>query len=169
MVVQSLSRVQLFVTPWTAACLAPLSFTISWSLLKFMAIESVMIPKDLILCRPLLLPAIFTSVKVFFNEPALCLRWPKYWSFSFSIGPFNEYSGLIYDWLVWSPYSSRDSQESSPAPQFETISSSVLSVLYGRTFISLCLVSQSIIFDCLRPSWTVADQAPLSMGISRQE
>ena len=94
--VQSLSRVQLFVTPGTAARQASLSITNSRSLLKLMCIESVKPSNHLILCRPLLLlPSIFLSIRVFSNESALCIRWPKYWSFSFSISPFNEYSGLI--------------------------------------------------------------------------
>ena len=94
--VQCLSRVQLFVTPWTAACQAFLSFTISQSLLKLMSIESVMPSNHLILCHPLLLlPSIFPSVKFFSNESALLIRWSKFWSFSFSISPSNEYSGLI--------------------------------------------------------------------------
>ena len=93
-VVQSLSRVQLFVTSWTAACQASLSFTISWSLLKLMSIESVMPSSHLILCHPLLLlSSIFPSIRAFSNELALRIRWPKYWSFS--ISPSNEYSGLI--------------------------------------------------------------------------
>ena len=88
---------QLFVTPWTAAHQASLSFTISWSLLKLMSIESVMPSNHLILCRPLLLPpSIFPSTRVFSNECHLCIRWPKYWSFSFSINCFSEYSGLIF-------------------------------------------------------------------------
>ena len=95
-VVQSLSCVRLFATPWTAVCQASLSFTISWSLLKLMSIESMMPSNHLILCHPLiLLPSIFPSIRVFSNESALCIRWPKYWSFSFSISPSNEYSGLI--------------------------------------------------------------------------
>ena len=95
-VVQSLSCVQLFVTPWTAACQASLSFTICRSLLKLMSIESVMPSSHLILCGPLLLlPSIFHSIRVFSNELALCIRWPKYWSFSFNISPSSEYSGLI--------------------------------------------------------------------------
>ena len=94
--VQSLSRVQLFATPWTAACQASLSITNSRSLLKLMSIESVMPSNHFILCRPLLLlPSICPSIRVFSNESALCIRWPKYWSFSFSISPSNEYSGLI--------------------------------------------------------------------------
>ena len=91
-----LSRVRLFVTPWTAACQASLSFTISQNLFKLMSVESVMPSNHLILCRPLLfLPSIFPSIRVFSNESALHIRWPKYWSFSFSISPSKEYSGLI--------------------------------------------------------------------------
>ena len=94
--VQSLSCVRLFVTPWTAARQAFLSITNSRSLLKFMSIESVMPSNHLILYRPLLLsPSIFPSIKVFSSESALPIRWPKYWSFSFSISPSNEYAGLI--------------------------------------------------------------------------
>ena len=92
----------LFATPWTAARQASLSFTISWSLPKFMPTESVMTSKHLILCHPLLLPSILPSIRVFSNESAVCIRWPKYWSFSFSISLSSEYSGLIsfnIDWL----------------------------------------------------------------------
>ena len=101
--VQSLSCVQLHATPWTAACQASLSISNSQSLLKLMSIELMMSSNHLILYRPLLLPpSIFPSIRVFSNEPVLCIRWPKYWSFSFSIIPSNEYSGLIsfrMDWL----------------------------------------------------------------------
>ena len=101
--VQLLSHVHLFVTPWTAAHQASLSITSSRSLLKLMSVESVMPSNHLILCRPLLLlSSIFPSIRVFSNESALCIRWPKYWSFSFSIISSNEYSGLIsfrMDWL----------------------------------------------------------------------
>ena len=94
--VQLLSCVQLFVTPWTAARQASLSITNSQSMLKLMSIASVMPSNHLILCHPLLLlPSIFPSIRVFSNESVLCIRWPKYWSFSFSISPSNEYSGLI--------------------------------------------------------------------------
>ena len=94
--VQSLSRVQLFVTPWTAACQASLSITNSRNLLKLMSIESVMPSNHFILCHPLLLPpSIFPSIRVFSNESVFHIRWPKYWSFSFSISPSNEHSGLI--------------------------------------------------------------------------
>ena len=92
--VQLLSHIQLFVTPWTAASQASLSFTVFWSLLKLMSIELVMLSNHLILCCPLLLlPSIFPSIRIFSSESGLCIRWSKYWSFSFS--PFNEYSGLI--------------------------------------------------------------------------
>ena len=94
--VQSLSCVKLFAIPWTAACQASLSFTTSQSLLKLMSIESVMPSNHLILCHPLLLlPSIFPSIRVFSNESVLCIRWPKDWSFSFSISPSNDYSELI--------------------------------------------------------------------------
>ena len=100
--VQSLSRVWLFATPCAAACLASLSITNSWSLLRLMSIESVMPSNLLILRHPLLLPpSIFPSIRVFSNESVLHIRWPKYWSFSFSISPSNEYSGLISFWMDW--------------------------------------------------------------------
>ena len=131
-VVQSLSCVQLFETPWTATCQASLSFTISWSLLKLMSIESVMPSNHLILCHPLLLlPSIFPSTGVFSNESALRIRWPKYWSFSFSISSSNEYLGLISFRIdCWTSFWSKDSQESSPALQFESIIFLVLSLFY---------------------------------------
>ena len=89
-------------TPWAAACQTSVSFTISLSLLKFMSIESVMPSNHLVLCHPLLLlPSIFPSIRVFSNELALCIKWPKYWSFSFRISPSNEYSGLIYFKIDW--------------------------------------------------------------------
>ena len=101
--VQSLCRVWLFATQWTALHQASLSMTNPQSLLKLMSVESVMPSNHLILCRPLLLlPSIFPSISVFSNESAPCIRWPKYWSFNFSIGPSSEYSGLIsfkMDWL----------------------------------------------------------------------
>ena len=100
--VQSFSRVRLFATPWTAACQASLSITNSWNLLKPMSIELVTPSNHLILCCPLLLTLIFPSIRVFSNELAFLIRCPKYWSFSFSISPSNEYSGRIFfriDWL----------------------------------------------------------------------
>ena len=115
---------------------ASLSFIISQGLLRFMSIESVMLSNHLILCWPLfLLPSIFARPRIFFSESALQIRWPKYWRFSFSISPFNEYSGLIsfrIDWfdLLCCP---RDPQVSSPAQQFKSINSLVLSLLYGPT------------------------------------
>ena len=94
--VQSLSRIRFFATPWTAARQTSLSITNSWSLLKLISSESVMPSSHLILCRPLLLlPSIFPSIRVFSDEPVLCIRWPKYWSFSFSISPSTKYSELI--------------------------------------------------------------------------
>ena len=122
--VQSLSCVQLFATPWTAACQAALSITNSWSLLKLVSIESVMPSNHLILCRPfLLLSSICPSIKVFSNESVLRIRWPMYWSFSFSISPSYEHSGLIsfmMDWLyllaVQGTLKSLLQQHSSKAP-----------------------------------------------------
>ena len=100
--VQSLSHVQIFTTPWTAAHQASLSFTISQNLLNLMSIESVMPSNHLILCHPfLLLLSVFPSMRVFSNESALHIRWPKYWSFSFSISPSGEYSGLISFRIDW--------------------------------------------------------------------
>ena len=125
-------------TPWTVACQASLSFTISWSLLKFMSIESMMPSNHLILCHPLLLPSIFPSIRVFSSESALHIRWPKYWHFSFSISPSNEYSGLIsfrIDWLDL--FAVQGTLESSPTPQFESINSSALSLLSGPTLTSI--------------------------------
>ena len=100
-IVQSLSYVWLFATPWTAAPLAFRSFTSSQSLLKLTFIESVMLSNHLILCHPLLLPSVFPSIRVFSNESVLHIRWPKYWSFSFYISPSNEYSGLISFRIDW--------------------------------------------------------------------
>ena len=115
------------------------SITNSQSLPKLLSIESVMLSNHLILCRPLLLlPSIFPSIRVFSNESALRIRWPKYWSFSFSISPSNEHPGLIsfrMDWLgLCSP---GDSQESSPTPQFKSINSSALSLLHSPTLTSI--------------------------------
>ena len=137
----SLSHVRLFANPWTAARQASLSIANSQSLPKPMSIESVMPSNHLILCRPLLLqPAIFPSIRVFSNESALHIRWPKYWSFSFSISPSNEHPGLISspkDRMVGSPCSPWDSQESAPTPQFKSINSLALSFLYSPTLTSI--------------------------------
>ena len=137
-VVQSLGHVQLFATPWTAARQVSLSFTISRSLLKLMSIESVTPSNHLILCCPLiLLPSICPRIRVFSNESALQIKWPKYWSFSFSISPSDEYSGLISFRIDWFDLLEvQDSQESSPTPQFESISSSALSLfLWSNSYI----------------------------------
>ena len=137
--VQSLSRVQLFETPWTAAHQASLSITNSGSLFKLMSIESVMPSNHFILCHPLLLlPSIFPSIRVFSNESVLCNRWPKYWSFSFSISPSNEYSALIsfrMDWLDL--FAVQGTLKSYPTPQIKSINSLVLNFLYGPTLISI--------------------------------
>ena len=119
-VIQSLSRIQLFATPWTAALQASLSFTISWSLLKLMTIESVVPSNHLVLRYPLfILSSIFPSIRVFSGESVLHIRWPKHWNFSFSISPPNEYSGFTsfrIDWIDTLAVQ-RDSQESSLTPQ----------------------------------------------------
>ena len=127
------------VTPWTAAGQAPLSITNSWNLPKLMSIESAIPSNHLILCQPLfLLPSILPRISVFSNELALCIRWPQYWNFSFNISPSNEYSGLIsFNGLAGSPCSPRDSQESSPTPQFKSINSSSISFLHSPTLTSI--------------------------------
>ena len=138
--VKWLSRVRLFATSWTAERQAFLSITISQSLPKLMSIETVIASNHLILCCPLLLPpSIIPSLRVFWNESVPLIRWPKYWSFSFSISPSNEHLGLIsfgMDWLdlLESP---RDSQESSPTPRFKSINSSALSFLHSPTLTSI--------------------------------
>ena len=130
-VIQSLSCVQLFATPWTTAHHASLSFTISWSLRKLMSIELVMSSNHLILCCPLLLlPSIFLSIRVFSNESILHIRCPKYWSFSFNISPSNEHPGLIsfrIDWLDL--LTVEGTLESCPTPQVKSINSLALSFL----------------------------------------
>ena len=138
--VQSFSRVRLFATPWTAACQASSSITNSRSLPKLMSIESVMPSNHLILSRPLLLlPSIFPSIRVFSNESALCIRWPKYWSFSFNVSPSNEYSGLIsfrMDWLDLLAVQGT-LKSFSPTPQFKSTISLALSFLYSPTLTSI--------------------------------
>ena len=128
--VQSLSRVRLFATPWITARQASLFITNSWSLPKLMSIELVTPFSHLILCCPLpLLPSIFPSIRVFANDSALLIRWPKYRSFSFSISPSNEHPGLISFRMHWLDLLllREDPQESSPTPQFKSINSSALS------------------------------------------
>ena len=136
--VQSLSHVQLFLTPWTAAHQASLSITNSWSLLKLTSIKSVMPSNHLILCHPLLfLPSIFPSIRVFSSESLLHIRWPKYWNFSFSISPSNEYSGLISFRIDWFDLLAvQGTLKSSPTPQLKSINSSSLNYLYGPTLTS---------------------------------
>ena len=148
--VQLLSRVQLFATPWTAACQTSLSITNSQNLPKHMSIESVMLSNHLTLCRSLLLlPSVFPNIRGFSNESSLRIRWPKYWSFSFNISPSNEHAGLISfrNGLVGYPCSSRDSQESTPTPQLKSINSSMLSFLYSPTLTSIHVSWKSYSFD----------------------
>ena len=133
---QSLSRIQLFATPWTAAHQASLSITNTWSLLRFMSIELVMLSNHLMLCRSLLLPSVFPSIRVFANESVLHIRWPKYWSFN--ISPCSEYSGLSsfrVDYLDL--LAVQGTLKSSPTPQFKNINSLVLSLLHSPTLTSI--------------------------------
>ena len=133
---QLLSHVQLFMTPLTAACQASLSFTVSWSLLKLMSIESVMPSSNLILSCPLLiLPSIFPSIRVFSNELALHIRWPEYWSFS--ISPSNEYSRLISIRIDWFDLLAVQGTLNSLLQQFRSVNSLALSFLYGPTLTSI--------------------------------
>ena len=143
-VVQSLSYDWLFVTPWTAAHQASLSITNSQSLLKLMSIESMMSSNHLILCCPLLLlPSIFPSIRVFSNESVPHIRWPKYRSFSFSISPSNEYSGLISFRIDWFDLLAvQGTQESSLLPQSKSINSLVLSLICGPTHICTWLLEK---------------------------
>ena len=142
--VQSLSHVQLFANPWTRAHQASLSFPISQSLLKLMSTESVMPSNHLIFCRPLLLlPSIFSSIRVFSNESALCIRWPKYWSFSFSIRPSNEYSGWIsfrMDWFDLLTVQVDDDNEDSNDQLLSTsyVSGTKLGSLHGLSYSVPC-------------------------------
>ena len=139
--VQSLSHVWLFATPWTAAQQASLSITNCRSLLKLMSIALVIPSNHLILCQPiLLLPSIFPSIRVFSNESALCIRWPKYWSFSFSISPSNEYSGLISfrtDWFDLLAVQGTPKSLLQHHRQFKSINSLALSFLYSPTLTSV--------------------------------
>ena len=137
--IESLSRVQPLLDPWTAACQASLSITISRSSLKLMSIESVMPSNHLVLYCPLHLPSIFPSIKVFSSESVRHIRWPKYWSFSFSISSSNEYSGLISFRLDWLDLLAVQGtlKESYPAPQFKSINSSAFSFLYSPILTSI--------------------------------
>ena len=153
--IQLLSHVWLFATPWTAACQASLSITNFRSLLKLMSIESVMPSNHLILCCPLLLPpSNFPSIRVFSNESVLPIRWPKYWSFSFSISPSNEYSGPIsfrMDWLDL--LAVQETLKSPPTPQFKSINSSALSFLYSPTLTSIHDYWKNHSFDYIDLCW----------------
>ena len=122
-------------TPWTAACQASLSITNSRRLFRLMSIELVMPSNHLTLFQPLLLPpSIFSSIRVFYNESVLCIRWPKYWSFSFRISSSNEYSGVISFRIDWFDLLAvQGTLKSSPIPQFKSISSLVCSFLYSPT------------------------------------
>ena len=149
--VQSLSHVQLFGTLWTAASQASLSITNSWNSFKLMSIQSMMPSNHLILCRPLLFsPSIFPSIRVFSNESALLIWWPKYWSFSFNISPSNEHPGLIsfrMDWLDLLAVQ-RDSHESFPTPQFKSISAFLIDQLshpYMTTGKTIALARQTFV------------------------
>ena len=131
--------VRFFVTSWTAACQASLSITNSRSSLKLISIESVIPLNHLILCHPLLLlPSIFSDIRVFSNESVLRIRWSKYWSFSFSISPSNEHPGLVsfrVDWL--DPLAVKGSQKSFPTPHFKSINCLALSFLYSPILTSI--------------------------------
>ena len=147
--VQSLSCVWLFATPWTAARQASLSVTISQNLLKLMSVQSLKSSNHLMLCRPLLLlPSIFPSIRIFSNESVFHIRWPKYWSFS--ISPSNEYSGLITFRIDWFDLLAVQGipQESSPIPQFKSIHSLSLSLLYGTTLTFVHDYWKNHSFDC---------------------
>ena len=137
--VQSLSCVLLFATPWTSLCQASLSIINSWSLLKLMFIELMMPSNHLILCRPLLVPpSILPSISVFSKESVLCIRWPKYSSFNFSISLSNDYSELVsftMDWLDLVDV--QGTEDSSPTQQFNSINSLALSFLYCQTLTSV--------------------------------
>ena len=161
-----LTHVRVFVTPWTAVRQASLFFTISWSLLKLRPTELVMPSSHLILCHPLLLlPSIFPSIRVFSNEVALPIRWPKYWNFSFSISPSSEYSGFISFRIGWFDLLAVQGTLRSclQQPQFKSINSLALNLLYRPTLISiydswenhsfdypdLCQQSMSLLFNML--------------------
>ena len=147
-------------TPWTAARQASLSFTNSWSLLKLMSIESMM-PSTLILCHPLLLlPSIFSSIRAFSNELALRIRWSRYWSFSFSISPPNEYSELISFRIDWFDLPTRDHADSCYL---------CISIALNGAWHTVCVFSCFSRVRLFPTLWTVACQAPLSLGFSGQE
>ena len=152
--VQLLSCVRLFATPWTAAHQGSLSFSISWNFLKLMTIESVM-PSNHLICHPLLLlPSIFPSIKVFSNESALGIKWPKYWRFNFSISPFNEYSGLISFRIDWfGLLGIQGNLKSLKTIKFKSINSLVLRLLYSPTLTSVHNYWRNHSFDYTDLCW----------------
>ena len=152
-VVQLLSHIEFFATPWTATYQAPLSFAISRSVLKLMSTESEMSSKHIVLCHPLLLlPSMFPSFRLFSNESALHIRWPKCKSFSFS--PSNEYSGLISFRIDWFDLlQSKGLLRSSPATQFKTINPLALNLLYSSTLTSIHDYWKNHSFDYMHFCW----------------
>ena len=162
---------QLFATPWTAACQASLFFTISWSLLKFTFIESVMLSNHSILCPLLLcLPSIFPSISLFWRVSFLheVAKVSERASALASVLPVNiqDWFPLGLTWLVWSPCCPRDSQESSPAPQFKSINSSMLSFLYGPTLTSIHDYWKNHNFRLpIKTSWDIRQSQPSSWAI----
>ena len=175
--VQSFSHVQLFVTLWARACQDSLFFTISWSLLKLMSIESVM-PSNLILCHPLLLlPSIFPRIRLFSNESALHIRRPNYWNFSLNISASSEYSGLISFRIDWfdllavqetreSLLQHHNSKASIILEKRIILQSSLVVFNHFNYYFQNESVSCSALSDAVTP-WTVAHQDPLSMGFSQ--
>ena len=146
--VQSCSCVRLFVIPWTAACQASLSITNSWSLHKLMSIELVMPSNHLILCHPLLLlPSISPSIRIFSDESALRIGWPKDWTFSFNISSSNEYSGLTSFRIDWFDLLAVQGTLKSSMPQFKSINSLALSLFYGSVLTSVYDYWKSQSFD----------------------
>ena len=143
------------VTARTAACQAPQSFTGSWTVFRLMSIESVMLSKQLIICLPFaLLPSIFPSIRVFSNELGLHIRWPKYWSFSFSISPSNEYSGFYFFRIDWFDlFAFQVIQESPIARHFKSVNSLEFSLLYGPTLTSLHDYWKNYSFDYMDLCW----------------
>ena len=153
-------------SPWTAACQASLSITNSWSLLRIMAIESVMPSNHLIHCCPLpLLPSIFLSIRVFSNELALHIRWPKFWSFRFSISPSNDYSGLISFRINWLNLLAVQGTLKSLLQHHR----SKASILRCSAFFTVQLSHPYSHIQLFATLWTTSHQAPLSLGFSRHE
>ena len=154
--VQSFSHVSLFVTPWTAAHQASLSITNSQSLLKLMSMELVIPPNYLILCCPLLLlPSVFPGIRVFSNESVLCIRWPKYWSFNFSISPSNEYSGLTSFRMNWLDLFAVQGTLKNllQKSQLKSINSLVLNFLYSSNLTSIHDYWKNHSFDWMDLCW----------------